>query len=86
MIIDVNKVELFYIVNYYFIFTNINSLPAFFFFMILIILVILAPKPIEAITGNCPDGGNKKLTPVPSPIIKRLAMFKLADCLRYRPA
>ena len=47
--------------------------------MILIILVILAPKPIEAITGNCPDGGTTKLKPAPSPIIKRLAMFKLAE-------
>ena len=48
MIIDRKKVELFYIVNCYFMLININSLPAFFFLMILIILVILAPKPIEA--------------------------------------
>ena len=29
MIIDCNKVQLFYIVNYYFMLTNINSLPAY---------------------------------------------------------
>ena len=51
MIIDGNKVELFYIVNCYFMLFNINSLPACFFFTILIMLHIKEAKLIEIKTG-----------------------------------